>query len=67
MAVGLAAFVAVRCNGTVWVRSLTHGVTSAVRRPDSSEWNTQPSSPSLSRMRRQLSNSATISTGRPSR
>ena len=47
--------------------SFFHGATSAVRLPDNSEWKTQPSAPSESRMRRQVSNSAVISTGRPAR
>ena len=46
---------------------LRHGATTAVRLPDSMFCRIQPSSPSLSRMRRQFSNSATISTGRPLR
>ena len=41
--------------------------TRAVRRPDRSECSTQPSVPSASRIRRQVSNSPTISTGRPAR
>ena len=42
-------------------------LTMAVRRPESSECRTQPSVPSESRIRRQVSNSPTISTGRPAR
>ena len=45
--------------------AVSKGAAIAVRSPDSIEWNTQPSAPSASRMRRQLSNSWTISTGSP--
>jgi len=48
-------------------RLLFPGRDEAVRRPDSSECSTQPSTPSESRILRQISNSAVISTGRPAR
>ncbi len=41
------------------------GATTAVRLPESRLWNTQPTCPSESRMRRQLSNSWMTSIGRP--
>jgi hypothetical protein len=41
------------------------GAAIAARWPDSSDWLTQPSVPSASRICRQLSYSWTISTGRP--
>ncbi len=41
------------------------GAVMAVRRPDSSDWLIQPSEPSASRTRRQLSYSWMISIGRP--
>ena len=63
------ALVAVGCGS--WRSGVlpffSQGATRAVRRPESSECSTQPSAPSESRMRRQISNSATISTGRPAR
>ena len=55
------------CSGIGATSPLAQGMTRAVRRPDRSECSTQPSVPSASRMRRQVSNSAMISTGSPAR
>ena len=56
-----------RWSGKVSSFAFDQGATSAVRRPDSRLCRTQPSEPSASRTRRQVSNSAMISTGRPAR
>jgi hypothetical protein len=63
-----SATVAALCSAAArkgTLRFFFHGATTAVRLPVSMLWRTQPSAPSLSRMRRHCSNSATISTGRP--